>query len=92
MVTDAEPRAFANPATRIIAQCGAKRLASWTGRHHSRVHAWSWPVSKGGTGGVVPHKVRAKIIAGAKADLGLELTLADFEPLGGEAYDFADAA
>jgi hypothetical protein len=82
------------PAARFISRFGVKRLAAWTGRHSSRVHSWAWPTNRGGTGGVIPTKVRAKIIDGAKADLGEDLTYSEFEPGIGEAYlpDEAPAA
>lgn len=83
---------YSTPAERLIARFGAKRLADWTGRHRSRVHAWSWPVSKGGTGGVVPVRLRAKIVAGALAELNQVLTGADFELQDGEVYLFEAAA
>jgi len=75
----------ATPAARIVGRFGVKTLAAWTGRHPSRVHAWTWPSSKGGTGGAIPNKARTKIIAGAKT-LGEELAFADFEPQAGEDY------
>ena len=76
----------ATPADRLIEEFGVKRLANWSGRHASRVHAWAWPPERGGTGGVIPHSVRGKIIAGAAAELKAELTFADFEPRPGESY------
>ena len=74
------------PATRIIARFGVPNLVKWTGRHRGRVHAWTWPRARGGTDGVVPHGVRALIISGAKTDLGVEVSFADFEPSAGERY------
>lgn len=79
------------PAARLIKRFGAKRLADWTGRHVSRVHSWAWPADRGGTGGLVPARVRSAIIAGARAG-GDVLTHADFEPAEGEAYLFEAAA
>lgn len=76
------------PAGRLIARFGARALADWTGRHPSRVHAWSWPTSKGGTGGVVPVKLRAAVVAGALKDFRAVLTAADFEPAPGEQFLF----
>ncbi len=74
------------PAERIVARFGVERLASWTGRHRSRVHAWTWPTAKGGTGGAIPPRLRQKIIAGAKAELNQDLSYAEFEPRDGESY------
>ena len=74
------------PAARIIARFGVKRLSAWTGRHASRVHAWTWPRAKGGTGGAVPLACRPAIIAGAQDEMGETIAYADFEPVEGEAY------
>jgi hypothetical protein len=74
------------PAARVIARFTVEKLAGWTGRHRSRVHAWTWPTDRGGTGGVVPTRVRQKIIDGARADLNETVTFADFEPMDGEQY------
>lgn len=74
------------PAERIVARFGVDRLAGWTGRHRSRVHAWTWPTEKGGTGGTIPSRLRHKIIAGAKAELNEDVTYAEFEPCDGEGY------
>lgn len=75
----------ATPAARLIKQFGVATLAGWTRRDRSRVHAWTWPKDRGGTGGLVPHAVRSSIIEGAAAK-GEVLTYADFEPQAGEAY------
>lgn len=80
------------PAARLIARFGAKALAAWTGRHPSRVHAWAWSTGRGGTGGVVPVRLRSSIIRGAMDDCRAVLTPADFEPGEGEAYAFEDQA
>ncbi len=74
-----------SPAERIIARFGVEKLARWTGRHRTRVHAWAWPAARGGTGGAVPRKVRQAIIDGASAE-GERLSHADFEPQHGECY------
>lgn len=79
------------PAARILSRFGADRIASWTKRHRSRVHAWAWPTSKGGTGGVIPPRSRSAIIEGAKRDLNEDLAFADFEPQAGETYLMDDA-
>ena len=80
------------PAKRIIDRFGAKRLAVWTGRHVSRVYGWALPCARGGTGGVVPVKVRARIIDGARDDLAVDLSHSDFELAPGETYLLAEAA
>ncbi len=74
------------PAGRFIARFGVQRLARWSQRDRSRVHAWAWPRAKGGTGGVIPHAVREKIISGAKCELNEDIGYSDFEPRLGEAY------
>lgn len=78
--------AIQTPAARLIARFSVQTLAKWTRRDRSRVHAWTWPKSRGGTGGVVPHPVRHLIIQGARVELNADLTYADFEPAAGEAY------
>ncbi len=80
------------PAARLIQRFGVPRLAAWTGRHRSRVHAWAWPTDRGGTGGVVPLRLRPAIIAGARADLGEALEHGEFELQPGERYLVAEAA
>jgi hypothetical protein len=80
------------PAQRLIDRFGVKRLAAWSGRHQSRVWAWAWAPAKGGTGGVVPHRLRQRITEGALQEVGVRLTPADFEPADGEAYLFEAAA
>lgn len=74
------------PAERILGRFGVSRIAAWTGRHRTRVHAWTWPTGKGGTGGVVPVRVRPKIIEGAARELGEAVSHADFELQPGETY------
>ena len=74
------------PAARIIDQFGVEALARWTGRHRSRIHAWTWSRERGGTGGVVPVALRAKIIASAQVERAVALSFADFEPREGESY------
>lgn len=76
------------PAGRLIARFGAKSLADWTRRHQSRVHAWSWPTSRGGTGGVVPIRLRPAIIQGALKDFRAVITSADFDPAHDETFLF----
>lgn len=84
--------AHKTPAGRIIERFGVSRLAAWTGRHRSRIHAWAWPTEKGGTGGAVPARARPKIIQGALDDLGEVVSYAEFEPQAGEVYLMGEAA
>jgi hypothetical protein len=74
------------PADRILTRFGVERIAAWTQRHRSRVHAWTWPTAKGGTGGAIPPRLRTAIIEGAKRELGQDVAFADFEPQAGEQY------
>lgn len=74
------------PAARIIARFGVENISRWTGRHRSRVHAWTWPTERGGTGGVIPPRVRAAIIEGARGDLSQVVAFSEFEPTEGEGY------
>lgn len=80
------------PAARLIKRFGAKRLAAWADKHPSRVYSWGWAPERGGTGGVVPHRSRPKIIEGARRDLNEALAPIDFEPAPGEGYLFGVAA
>lgn len=74
------------PAARIVRRFGAEKLAAWTGRHRSRVHAWTWPTSRGGTGGVIPTRAQSAIIEGAWRDLGEPVSFAEFQPQDGESF------
>lgn len=58
-----------NPAKRVIdAFGGAGNLAKAIGRDVSRVHRWTYPENRGGTGGAIPGgtKMLKKILALAK--------------------------
>ena len=74
------------PADRILTRFGVERIAAWTKRHRSRVHAWAWSTEKGGTGGAIPPRLRPAIIEGAKRELNEDITFTDFEPQAGEVY------
>lgn len=80
------------PAARMIARFGVENIARWTGRHRSRVHAWTWPSNRGGTGGVIPARSRQAIIHGAHRDHGEAVAWAEFEPMEGEVYLLDGAA
>lgn len=79
------------PAARLIAEFGVDNLARWAKRDRTRVYAWTWAPSKGGTGGAVPLGARRGIILGVFADHGRALTHAEFEPRPGETYLTDDA-
>lgn len=82
----AVPDTITTPADRFISRFGVATLARWTRRNRSRVHAWAWPRGRGGTGGAIPHAVRAAIISGAKSELNEDVAYAEFEPMAGEGY------
>ena len=86
MQPEAMTQTHKTPAERILAQFGVERLSAWTGRHRSRVHAWTWPTDKGGTGGAIPPRVRKAIIDRAASEMGVQIGFADFEPKPGEQY------
>ena len=70
------------PAARVIAAFGGvQRVAAAIGRHSSRVHRWTYPVERGGTGGRIPGSAVPKILKAA-AERGIALTPNDlFEVL-----------
>lgn len=49
------------------------------GRHISCVYRWNLPRSSGGTGGVIPTRNMADVIAAARAE-GIVLTADDMDP------------
>jgi hypothetical protein len=61
------------PAMRLLKRFGVEALSRWT-------------TDRGGTGGVIPVRLRAAIAAGALAEQGQVLNPADFELQIGEAY------
>ncbi len=66
------------PAARVVEKCGgARAVAKMAGVHISRVHRWTYPKERGGTGGHVPAKHQQAILDGARR-LGVDLTPADF--------------
>jgi hypothetical protein len=71
------------PAATIIARLGGERVVSEiTGRAYTAPYRWQHPLEKGGTGGLIPQKLHAKLLDYARAN-GIELTPADFLPRGG---------
>lgn len=68
------------PAQSIIAKCGGAAIVSeWTSVHVTRVRRWTYPKSRGGTGGLVPAAHQAPLLAAARAR-GIPLEPADFFP------------
>lgn len=67
-----------DPAKSIIAQFGGPDVVSGiTGRSVSRVYRWMYPQSRGGTGGVIPHREAMKLLDHAR-DHSLDVTADDF--------------
>ena len=77
---------MSNPAEKVIAKCGgAKTVAAWLNVDVSRVHRWTYPKSRGGTGGVIPSRHQMKLLQLAR-DKGVKLRPSDFfSPLQGGA-------
>lgn len=66
------------PAARIIDKLGgAKRVAEIVGVDVSRVHRWTYPRERRGTGGIVPSRHQQRLLDHARAN-GIDLTPADF--------------
>lgn len=71
-------RLMDNVAARIIEKCGGHRaVAEMVGAHVSRVHRWTYPKERGGTGGLIPSAQQAPLLAAARAR-GIPLEPADF--------------
>jgi hypothetical protein len=67
-----------NPAAHVIEKCGGHRVvADWLGVHVSRVHRWTYPSSRGGTGGSIPTKHQQALLQKAR-EQGIDLCPADF--------------
>lgn len=58
---------------------GPARVAEITGADLSRVYRWTYPKSRGGTGGRVPERHEAALLAAAARE-GIALTAEDFRP------------
>ena len=68
------------PANTIIEICGGfKAVAQMTGRAVSRVHRWTYPKDRGGTGGLVPAEIQQVLLFEAVRQ-GKPLTPAHFFP------------
>jgi hypothetical protein len=66
-----------DPAKSILDLIGFERAAEVTGKHLSRIYRWTYPTSRGGTGGTIPHADALKLLDHAKAS-GIPLTADDF--------------
>ena len=60
--------AMKTPAETVIEICGgAKAVAEICKVDISRVHRWTYPAERGGTGGLIPSKHQARLLEGARA-------------------------
>jgi hypothetical protein len=62
-----------NPASRVISICGSGDfsrgvaiISDITGADRSRVHRWTYPKERGGTGGVIPSQHQQRILDWAR--------------------------
>lgn len=65
------------PAKTILDLIGVENAAKVTGKHISRVYRWTYPSSRGGTGGIIPHVDAIKLLAYAREN-EINLNEADF--------------
>lgn len=69
---------MSNVAAAIIAKCnGHAVIADICGVHVTRVYRWTYPVEKGGSGGVIPTRHQAQLLKGAR-ERGIDLRPEDF--------------
>lgn len=69
---------MSNVAAGIIEKCGGHaKVAEICGVHVTRVYRWTYPVAKGGSGGVVPTRHQAILLRGAR-ERGIKLAPEDF--------------
>lgn len=55
------------PAEIVIDVCGGhEAVAEMCGVHLSRVYRWTYPIDRGGTGGVIPTKHQGKLLEAAR--------------------------
>lgn len=66
-----------DPAKSILDRVGYETAARVTGKHISRIYRWTYPVERGGTGGVIPHADAIKILGHARTE-GIALHESDF--------------
>lgn len=67
-----------NTAQHIIDKCGGPRATAELAEVDvSRVHRWTYPKERGGTGGIIPAKRQALILRKAR-EQGIDLTPNDF--------------
>lgn len=69
---------MAEPASSIIKRCGGvPTVARWLDLNRTSVLRWTHPRDKGGTGGLVPSKHQADLMAKAQ-ESGVAIEPADF--------------
>lgn len=67
-----------NIATRVIDKCGGpEAVAQMVGVNISRVYRWTYPKSRGGTGGLIPSAQQQKLLSAARKRQ-IDLSPADF--------------
>lgn len=66
-----------DPAKSILDLIGVETAAKVTGKHISRVYRWTYPSSRGGTGGIIPHTEALKLLEHARSEQ-IPLNEADF--------------
>lgn len=67
-----------NVAEQVIEKCGGHQaVAEMAGVHVSRVHRWTYPKERGGTGGLIPTQHQQKLLDEAR-DRGIDLGPSDF--------------
>ena len=72
------------PARTIIDMCGGvKALSQMINVAKSNVYRWSYPVERGGSGGMIPTRQQAKLLAAARAK-GIDLRPEHFFPKAAE--------
>lgn len=65
-------------ADSIIRKCGGHaQVAAWLGLSLTQVYRWTYPRERGGTGGLVPARRQAALLAKAR-QAGIDLDPADF--------------
>lgn len=71
---------MSNVAANIIGKCrGHAVVAEICGVHITRVYRWTYPVEKGGSGGLIPTRHQAQLLEGAR-ERGIDLQPTDFFP------------
>lgn len=67
-------------AGKIILKCGGhQKVADMLGLDVSQIYRWTYPKSRGGTGGIIPTKRQNKLLQVAR-NSGIEINPDDFFP------------